>query len=532
MIDLNLNFKKFIYIYLLYWSFSYNTLIVTKTTNIIDLNWRLFFNETFLFYYYFFWTNFWYIYLYIVILIVLFYFKKKINLNYFFLIVCYLVIFYYLDYYTLNTVLNKFSTFNKLINNLLSNKFNKIHPLLFYTTVTLILYVNIIKKNKVYLYFIFFIIWVSLLLGSWWALQEGSWGGWWNWDASEVFGLIIFFYSIVLLHTNSKLSLNFYYRQTMLLYLLLIYLFYILLQLNFSIASHNFGNFSAGNYLYKSYALIIFVILIIFIVIICTNLAYNLNYIYIFYKNDILFKLWIRKFFYYFKWFFFVFIIYILYNSYLIILNNFPIFINLFLIKTNFKIYRTYLVYIYILFFLFLRGKSYLYILNSLIFSLYNNFFILINVKKINNKYFLRNIHYLVLLLLYFNFNILWKSALCFYDLTYYSNKVVNNNFFYYNYNNLTLDNSYFFVTNYFVHNNIYLNYTTIQNSFWRKIYITKLSLPWSYNIVWQGLYRLKYQLKYLLFFSENNIYVLLLITVFILVLYIKFYFIKRKIIV
>ena len=29
-------------------------------------------------------------------------------------------------------------------------------------------------------------------MGGLWAYQEGSWGGWWDWDISEVFGLFIY----------------------------------------------------------------------------------------------------------------------------------------------------------------------------------------------------------------------------------------------------------------------------------------------------------------------------------------------------
>ena len=44
------------------------------------------------------------------------------------------------------------------------------------------------------------ILTITLYFGGWWALQEGSWGGWWNWDASEVLGLITLLYLILAVH--------------------------------------------------------------------------------------------------------------------------------------------------------------------------------------------------------------------------------------------------------------------------------------------------------------------------------------------
>ena len=83
---------------------------------------------------------------------------------------------------------------------------------------------------------------IALYLGSWWALQEGSWGGWWNWDSSEFFGLIIM-YLLLFFFFHSKLPLktvyiSYYFILNSLLYL---FIFFLLLQLNFSIISHNFG---------------------------------------------------------------------------------------------------------------------------------------------------------------------------------------------------------------------------------------------------------------------------------------------------
>jgi cytochrome c biogenesis factor len=78
-------------------------------------------------------------------------------------------------------------------------------------------------------------------LGSWWALQEGTWGGWWNWDSSETFGLFFFLLPFFFYHNKSYLNfhqknLNIFKKSTTLL------LFsYFFIQLNFDLVSHNFG---------------------------------------------------------------------------------------------------------------------------------------------------------------------------------------------------------------------------------------------------------------------------------------------------
>jgi cytochrome c biogenesis factor len=36
------------------------------------------------------------------------------------------------------------------------------------------------NKIKLAIYFLSILL-LGLILGGWWAYQEGSWGGWWNW---------------------------------------------------------------------------------------------------------------------------------------------------------------------------------------------------------------------------------------------------------------------------------------------------------------------------------------------------------------
>lgn len=88
---------------------------------------------------------------------------------------------------------------------------------------------------------ILLVITYTLFLGSWWALQEGSWGGWWNWDPSEVFGLVLMLFLVKIIHNYlySKNSLIFFFEiRIFCSFLLCMYLF---IQLNFNLVSHNFG---------------------------------------------------------------------------------------------------------------------------------------------------------------------------------------------------------------------------------------------------------------------------------------------------
>ena len=145
------------------------------------------------------------------------------------------------------------------VNLLLTNNLNKYHPLIFYTSVILLL--NLLYQN--------YIIWftpllftktyisnytysnmnsvtvinlLALFLGSWWALQEGTWGGWWNWDPSEVLGLLFTFTGLLYIHsqiTYLTTQLNLY----RLMYIVILIVFsYIFIQLNFDLVSHNFGS--------------------------------------------------------------------------------------------------------------------------------------------------------------------------------------------------------------------------------------------------------------------------------------------------
>jgi hypothetical protein len=143
-------------------------------------------------------------------------------------------------------------------NTLLVNNLNKIHPFIFYMGTFLVfnasflstslqlkktIFSPITKLNslRTSLLLILIVSLTSLFLGSWWAVQEGTWGGWWNWDPSETFGLLFLMFTLLNFHT--KFNLNLLYkigiRNKALVYVLILTYFFI--QLNFDLVSHNFG---------------------------------------------------------------------------------------------------------------------------------------------------------------------------------------------------------------------------------------------------------------------------------------------------
>ena len=145
------------------------------------------------------------------------------------------------------------------VNLLLSNNLNKYHPLILYWS-TFALIANILLSSNYHLtkslfasslnsnkfsqsnLSVFYINFIALALGSWWALQEGTWGGWWNWDASEVLGLVVLLISLLFLHKTSG-SLNYSkVVDSALVGLLLLIFSYFFLQLNFELTSHSFGS--------------------------------------------------------------------------------------------------------------------------------------------------------------------------------------------------------------------------------------------------------------------------------------------------
>ena len=162
------------------------------------------------------------------------------------------------DLYLFNSSTSTVSLHYHNVNAFLLNNLNRYHPLIFYISALLMIIMlanffigthklksfstqTIIGTLFTYRVPIFTLNGLALFLGSWWALQEWSWGGWWNWDPSETFGLGVGCF--ILLHTHASLHYWDYaqYRAKVILLTLLFIVSYFVIQLNFEILSHNFG---------------------------------------------------------------------------------------------------------------------------------------------------------------------------------------------------------------------------------------------------------------------------------------------------
>jgi len=227
-----------------------------------DFNTRLSPNDAFLGTYYFWWTNLTYLPLFF-FAITLLAFTYAATTRYAFWVLASPILYLLyplelVDYLALNTdiFISMYSSYG--LNTLLTNVLNRYHPLIFYLSVITLSVVmassyrsssqarfnadSISLRSQPSLGWL--AIWINLLalwMGSWWALQEGTWGGWWNWDSSEVFGLIISLLLLWLLH--SKLNIRKLVPVTVkgVLAWLSIAFSYFFIQLNFDLVSHNFG---------------------------------------------------------------------------------------------------------------------------------------------------------------------------------------------------------------------------------------------------------------------------------------------------
>ena len=171
------------------------------------------------------------------------------------------------------------------LNTLLTNVLNRYHPLVFYASVfylfsylVRISVLNNLRKRISYhestlvaleqvCWWGIFVNLTALWMGSWWALQEGTWGGWWNWDSSEVFGLLVTISLLSLTHTSLTLnSITFTKFKSFKLASLFV-TSYFFIQLNFELVSHNFGSkffFFFNNNLFFIEALLLLLLLVLF----------------------------------------------------------------------------------------------------------------------------------------------------------------------------------------------------------------------------------------------------------------------------
>lgn len=228
----------------------------------VDFFSRNYTNDFFTNTYYILWTNFSYLYIFVfsyIFILILLYSKSGTDKSLILVTTALLslLLLSNLTYWHLNPNLPTIDIYGSKSNKLLTNSINKYHPFLFYAgSLNVLLYfLNLtrtifnkhnfnltvlilsIRRSSLWLGVLFF----TLFLGAWWALQEGSWGGWWNWDPSEVFGLLITYSYLYTIHTPKCLN-RLYWLLNSLKILSLFYLsVYFLIQLNFGLVSHNFG---------------------------------------------------------------------------------------------------------------------------------------------------------------------------------------------------------------------------------------------------------------------------------------------------
>ena len=237
--------------------------LLNLTVNWYDVYSRVMYNDFYINFYYFSWTSFWYIPLLVFLIILIQWslsMRNIISTIWYSIYILFFIVSLDIHWYWSTNVLYHFINLQPyFFNSLLLNSINKFHPGLLYWSslysislcfsISNLTHINSCKftqnANIRYYQKIFsqvsVILLVTLGLGGWWALQEGSWGGWWNWDPSEVFGLIILLFFLKFSHQQiHKQNINYINYSNMILFILLFQI-YFFTQINFDLVSHNFG---------------------------------------------------------------------------------------------------------------------------------------------------------------------------------------------------------------------------------------------------------------------------------------------------
>jgi len=249
----------------IYYTFWYH-FSLTNNVNFVDVLSRIDTTEFFLNSYYYLWTSFWYIptLLTFISSVKLEFVLTKVavlrHTHIYLAMIVGVVTLELGDYWYLNTHHITYTIDSLAVNPLLTNSINKYHPLLFYISVlglvVVCVYTNSLRRYRTDYFtfssvvryvisystqYLIYYITVTLFWGSWWALQEGSWGGWWNWDPSEVFGLVVMVFILVTSHTTHTYNTVHGLFVRLLMQVTTLLLLYLFIQLNFSLVSHNFG---------------------------------------------------------------------------------------------------------------------------------------------------------------------------------------------------------------------------------------------------------------------------------------------------
>lgn len=236
--------------------------------------------------------------------------------------------------------------------------------------------IYVIKNlNKLYINLIN-IISLAILLGSWWAYQELSWGTWWNWDLIEIINLVYLVISLKLIHSQIYKKIN-NLNINLILNIFHILILFILIRYSILQSIHNFLSANIQNQ-YNIYILSLFLIIVNFSI----NNKFN--------------KFNKFKFFDFFKYF----------NIYLFIILYLCI-INIFWFKLDIKIsiyFKIFLISYTVktLFYFYMSAINLLKSVNNynvvyfeiLIFKIFKNILLRINFYKIT--------HLILFMFLYF----------------------------------------------------------------------------------------------------------------------------------
>ncbi len=161
----------------------------------------------------------------------------------------------------------------------LLNGFFLLHPLciyIFYACLWMYIYImlqHIFKKiennkyltvKKLYFFLRICLIFIisSVILGSWWALQEVSWGGWWNWDIVELINLIYVFLFLLFFHFNKIYFNSFRIIYKICFSFIFVISFIFFVRYNMFVSLHSFLSSNSSN---QYYIILIFFYTLIFI---------------------------------------------------------------------------------------------------------------------------------------------------------------------------------------------------------------------------------------------------------------------------
>ena len=235
-----------------------------QSTNLPDMLSRTIIDDSYLNLYYFYWTNFWYLPLFfsailLTVGLVVCVGNIHLTLKAPTLLLLSVGVVEVIDYTGTNTLLHGWVSESLDFNTLLTNNINKYHPFLLYCGLALLvslsveqLYSSLSYKSRFrptmtasrplsINYTATLILTTTLYLGSWWAVQEGSWGGWWNWDPSEVFGLLAMGFFVRRWHLLTNPALTEPVLTYTKVFIRVIVILYLFIQINFDLVSHNFG---------------------------------------------------------------------------------------------------------------------------------------------------------------------------------------------------------------------------------------------------------------------------------------------------